>query len=96
MHTHSHRPTVATCAMALAASAITLSGQYSLTVNQDRLINAANEPQKMHVQDAYILRLPKKVTDPDFEAVRVERLDDHFKAFLALKDVFAWHEAVTK
>jgi alcohol dehydrogenase (cytochrome c) len=32
------------CAVVIA-SAVTLTGQYSLTVNKDRLINAANEPQ---------------------------------------------------
>ena len=33
------------CALILLASAVALPAQYSLTVNKDRLINAANEPQ---------------------------------------------------
>ena len=33
------------CALALVVSGATLAGQYSLTVNKDRLINAHNEPQ---------------------------------------------------
>ncbi len=36
---------VAVCLLAVAASAVTLPAQYSLTVNKDRLINAQNEPQ---------------------------------------------------
>ena len=45
MRHHSRKLTVSTCVLALVASAVTLSGQYSLTVNKDRLINSANEPQ---------------------------------------------------
>ena len=45
MRHHSRKLTVSTCVLALIASAVTLSGQYSLTVNKDRLINSANEPQ---------------------------------------------------
>ncbi len=37
--------TILACALVVVATAITLNGQYSLTVNKDRLINAANEPQ---------------------------------------------------
>src|SRR6185436_7939016 len=33
------------CALAVAASSSTLLGQYSLTVNKERLLNAQNEPQ---------------------------------------------------
>ena len=33
------------CAVAIVASAATLAGQYSLTVNKDRLINSDKEPQ---------------------------------------------------
>ena len=33
------------CSVAVVISAVTLSSQYSLTVNKDRLINAQNEPQ---------------------------------------------------
>src|SRR6186713_919587 len=33
------------CALTIVASAATLSGQYSLTVNKDRLINSDKEPQ---------------------------------------------------
>jgi alcohol dehydrogenase (cytochrome c) len=45
MHLHSSKRIVPACAAAVVASAITLSGQYTITVNRDRLINAQNEPQ---------------------------------------------------
>jgi alcohol dehydrogenase (cytochrome c) len=45
MRHHSRKLTVSACVLALIASAVTLSGQYSLTVNKDRLINSTNEPQ---------------------------------------------------
>src|SRR5678815_6163181 len=45
MHHHSRTRTISTCLVALVTSAITLSGQYSLTVNKDRLINSDKEPQ---------------------------------------------------
>ena len=44
MRLHTPTRTLLTCAI-VAASAITLEGQYSLTVTKDRLINAQNEPQ---------------------------------------------------
>ena len=42
-----HLPTrmLLACAVIAVASVDTLDGQYSLTVNEDRLINAQNEPQ---------------------------------------------------
>jgi alcohol dehydrogenase (cytochrome c) len=45
MRHHSRKLTTSACLLVLAVSAVTLSGQYSLTVSKDRLINAANEPQ---------------------------------------------------
>ena len=45
MRHHSPTRTAFACALVIAASAITLGGQYSLTVSKDRLINAQNEPQ---------------------------------------------------
>jgi alcohol dehydrogenase (cytochrome c) len=42
---HSKTLTALAVALAALAASTTLSGQYSLTVNKDRLINAANEPQ---------------------------------------------------
>src|SRR5436190_19295878 len=46
MRQHSRRlRTWSACALLLAASGIALSGQYRITVNQDRLSNAMNEPQ---------------------------------------------------
>ena len=45
MRQQSPPKTLFASALVLAAMAITLNGQYSLTVNKDRLINAANEPQ---------------------------------------------------
>ena len=44
MRHHSPLPVLSVCAFVIASVA-TLSGQYSLTVNEDRLINAQNEPQ---------------------------------------------------
>ena len=44
MHYYTPTRTALTCAL-VVASAITLGGQYSLTVTKDRLINAQNEPQ---------------------------------------------------
>lgn len=45
MRQHSPVKTVCATALAVAAAATALDAQYSLTVNRDRLINAANEPQ---------------------------------------------------
>ena len=45
MRQHVPTRTLLACALVVGAAAITLDGQYSLTVNQDRLINAQNEPQ---------------------------------------------------
>ena len=42
---HTKTLTVLAVALVAAAASTPLSGQYSLTVNKDRLINAANEPQ---------------------------------------------------
>ena len=43
MRQHSRLNTLLACALVVVATTITLDGQYSLTVNQDRLINAQNE-----------------------------------------------------
>ena len=45
MRHHSPAPMVLVCAVIAVAWVVTLGGQYSLTVNEDRLINAQNEPQ---------------------------------------------------
>ena len=45
MRHHSPAPMVLLCAVIAVAWVVTLGGQYSLTVNEDRLINAQNEPQ---------------------------------------------------
>ena len=45
MRQHVPTRTLLACALVVGAATITLDGQYSLTVNQDRLINAQNEPQ---------------------------------------------------
>ena len=45
MRQHLLVKTLCACVLAAAAGAITVNGQYSLTVNFDRLINAQNEPQ---------------------------------------------------
>src|SRR3954465_15128147 len=39
------RPLAALAAAALGLATVTLTAQYSMTVNRDRLINAQNEPQ---------------------------------------------------
>ena len=45
MRGHSPVRTLLACGLAVVASVITLGSQYSLTVSQDRLTNAQNEPQ---------------------------------------------------
>ena len=45
MRQHSPTRTLLGCALVIVAAAVTLDGQYSLTVNRERLINAQNEPQ---------------------------------------------------
>ena len=45
MRHYSPAPMVLVCAVIAVAWVVTLGGQYSLTVNEDRLINAQNEPQ---------------------------------------------------
>ena len=45
MRQHSRLKRLLACVAVVAAAVITLEGQYSLTVNFDRLINAQNEPQ---------------------------------------------------
>jgi len=37
-----------------------------------------------------VLRLPKIVTDPEFEVVEVTDIDWHFKAFLAARELWQW------
>lgn len=48
------------------------------------------------VETAYILRLPKKVSDPEFEAVEVDRLDFHLNGFLSLFGAWLWQSEVTR
>lgn len=55
-------------------------------------IAMVDDPALPSPEDAYVLRLPKKETDPDFEAVKVDRLDAHLAGFLALRDVFLWQK----
>ena len=45
MRHHSPTPMILGCAVIAVTWVVTLGGQYSLTVNEDRLINAQNEPQ---------------------------------------------------
>jgi len=45
MRQHSPTPMIFACAVMAVAWVVTAGGQYSLTVNEDRLINAQNEPQ---------------------------------------------------
>ncbi len=45
MSDHLSRQTLLACALVVVAYAITLSGQFTITVSRDRLINAQNEPQ---------------------------------------------------
>jgi hypothetical protein len=45
---------------------------------------------------AHIVRLPKKVSDPEFEAVEVGNLDAHMDAFLSLLNVWKWSNEVSK
>ncbi len=45
MRHHLSIRTLLTCALVVVASAITLGGQFTITVSRDRLTNAQNEPQ---------------------------------------------------
>jgi hypothetical protein len=45
---------------------------------------------------AHLVRLPKKITDPEFEAVEVANLDSHLEGFLSLFSVWKWMQEVTK
>ena len=45
MRHHSRARVTLTWALVVAASVVTVGGQYTITVNEDRLINAQNEPQ---------------------------------------------------
>ena len=45
MSNHLSRQTLLVCALVVVAYAITTSGQFTITVSRDRLINAQNEPQ---------------------------------------------------
>ena len=45
MSDHLSRQTLLACALVVVAYAITLSGQFTITVSRNRLINAQNEPQ---------------------------------------------------
>jgi hypothetical protein len=42
---------------------------------------------------AYLLRLPKKLTDPDFEAREVADLSSHMDGFLHMLGVWRWQES---
>ena len=44
MRYRSPAPIILACVVFAAGWVVTLGGQYSLTVNEDRLINAENEP----------------------------------------------------
>ena len=58
------------CAAVIAALAITVEGQYSLTVNFDRLINAGNEPQNwLHMNGNYEATRYSKLTQINRENV---------------------------
>lgn len=45
---------------------------------------------------AYILRLPKKLTDPEFEAVEITDLDGHLSGFLHLLGAWRWQAGMLK
>ena len=45
MHPHSRTRTLLVIALGIATWATTVGGQYSITVNKERLVNAQNEPQ---------------------------------------------------
>ena len=63
------------CALTIVASAATLSGQYSLTVNKDRLINAANEPQNWLLMNGdYGSQRYSKLTQINRENVKTLRM----------------------
>lgn len=50
----------------------------------------------MPVDECYIVRLPKTLTDPQVEIRPIENLDFHFKAFLAALELFNWNHKQSK
>ena len=70
MRQHSTLKRLLACAAVITALAITVQGQYSLTVNFDRLINAANEPQNwLHMNGDYGATRYSKLTQINRENV---------------------------
>ena len=63
MRHHSPAPMLLVCAVIAVAWVATLGGQYSLTVNKDRLVNAQNEPQNwLHMNGDYGSQRYSKLT----------------------------------
>ena len=58
------------CTVLVAAAATTVEGQYSLTVNRDRLINAQNEPRNWLIMNGdYTSTRYSRLTQIDRENV---------------------------
>src|SRR5258706_3603502 len=64
-----------TCTSAAALAAATVSGQYNMTVNRDRLINAQNEPQNWLMMNGdYASTRYSRLTQINRESVKNLRL----------------------
>ncbi|MCH7747199.1 MAG: PQQ-binding-like beta-propeller repeat protein [Acidobacteria bacterium] len=75
MRQHSPAKTLLACALVVGAAAITLHGQYSLTVNKDRLLNAQNEPQNWLIMNGdYTSTRYSKLTQINRDNVRDLRM----------------------
>src|SRR5215475_5703809 len=67
--------TILSCLVAGALTAVTLSGQYSMTVSEDRLRNAQNEPQNWLMMNGdYASTRYSKLTQINRENVKNLRL----------------------
>ena len=53
MHGQARNRIPLACALMVTASVIALSGQYRITVNRDRLINAMNEPHNWPTKEKH-------------------------------------------
>ena len=75
MRHHSPTRTLLACALVVSAWAIPLAGQYTITVNRDRLINAQNEPQNWLLMNGdYGSQRYSKLTQINRDSVKNLRL----------------------
>src|SRR3954463_8493443 len=75
MQQHARQLTVLVGASLLAAGVAVFAADYTLTVNRDRLVNAANEPQNwLHMNGDYGSQRYSKLTQINRENVKTLRM----------------------